>query len=828
MVYSSDGESSDDDDDDDDDINDYFGALPTAADAADQEDQDNVVDVRIPGAEHLLVLLDCSPDMFVPSVPIKSKHKRHFEYEEEEEDDDDVSMQDDETNGNNIDSQKSGNSNKKLMSPVDAVITSLQELVRQTVRNSVISKSGKRNGFGLTLFGTKKRSRLPMWQDLYRGRHHHHTTNNNTSETNDDDDSDSEDDEDGSDDSNDDNNRAEKANRSSSETTVHTVIPLEPPGILTIKSLRQCLEDPNHNNERRLDLQEEFADMSINDHKDMDATSDTMEEQQAKTKSPSKKSQQSNYDNNNKGTGGASLLTCLNDISQTFRDAPCVKKPGTNSKMNPNVGDDTKTIWIFTNQDNPCGVSSLVEGNSNEDNNNNNNNKSDGRSPIETPQQEQANILKNTAVDLKENGFRLVVFPLPNHRTLDKRPFFRVETFYDTIAETPANLLNLMRSQKDYELDLNEVLEGHWKTVRKAFDVPLIFPDQIPEPKKKGFDGVKSEITGSTVQDGNVEEEDVKPGATDDDNDVEDKEAKRLQEAKRTGIWLDFFSPVQFQTEPAKVKILREMGLNDENVELERITYLLAKETGERLTVKKSSDTSKEAKEVAAQQPGLERIRTFHKLGKSNYIKITQQELAILKRKSNANSQFKSLVLLGFKKQSSIPFHHNLKSYFVYPNDKVVEGSKEAFAHLHQSMLSKNVVGIGELLTRKTATSRLVSIHAFAEELEEVEDDEGNNEDGGADGDNTPFLEQKFPPGWIVSILPFEDDLRSMPVDESMEDDFEVSQEVLAATENLVKEMFGQECDLARYVFVVFLCLIFLPVTKFPVADPFPPSSHRS
>lgn len=783
MVYSSDGDNSSSDDDDDDDINDYFGELPTAA--VDEDHQDNdVVDVRIPGAEHLLVLLDCSPDMFVPAVPLKSQHKRHFDYEEEEVDDD---LPEDDGNPNTKNKKNGQQQHKKLMAPVDAVISSLQELVRQTVRNSVISKSGKRNGFGLTLFGTKKRSRLPIWQDLYRGRNN----NNTTSKTKDGDSDDSDSDDD---DSNEDKpKRANKENRSSNETTVHTLLPLEPPGILTIKQLRQCLKDPNHSNERRLDLQEEFSTVSSREDDDTDTIN--MED----TTNPSQTTKRSNG-----GEGASSLLTCLNDISQTFREAPCVKKPGTNTKINPNVGDDTKTIWIFTNQDDPCG---LVLGDTNskdqsKDNINNNDN-NDGTA-TETPQQEQATILKNTAMDLKENGFRLMVFPLPNHRTLDQRPFFRVETFYETIAETPANLLHLMRSNnREYELDLNDVLEGHWKTVRKAFDVPLIFPDQIPEPKKE-VDGVKSEAIGTANN--NAEEEDIKPDITEDDN-GEDEEAKRLQEAKRMGIWLDFFSPVQFQTEPAKVKILREMGVNDENVELERINYLLVKETGERLTVKKSSDTSKEAKEVAAQQPGLERIRTFHKLGKSNYIKISQKELALLKRKSNANSEFKSLVLLGFKKHSSIPFHHNLKSYFVYPNDKFVEGSKEAFAHLHQSMLSKNVVGIGELLTRKSATSRLVSIHAFAEELEEVEDEASNDEHGGADGDDAPFLEQKFPPGWIVSILPFEDDLRAMPVDESMEDDFEVSQEVLEATENLVKEMFGQECDLARYIFFCFfLC----------------------
>ena len=82
-----------------------------------------------------------------------------------------------------------------------------------------------------------------------------------------------------------------------------------------------------------------------------------------------------------------------------------------------------------------------------------------------------------------------------------------------------------------------------------------------------------------------------------------------------------------------------------------------------------------------------------------------------LKKSANANSDFASLILLGFKEKHSVPISHRLEqTYYAYPSEERTEGSVPAFAHLHASMLRKGVLAIGELLSRVSATSRLVAM----------------------------------------------------------------------------------------------------------------------
>lgn len=189
-------------------------------------------------------------------------------------------------------------------------------------------------------------------------------------------------------------------------------------------------------------------------------------------------------------------------------------------------------------------------------------------------------------------------------------------------------------------------------------------------------------------------------------------------------------------------------------------------------------------------------MRYFYKLAGES-IPIKPLEQAKLKRHSNVAEDIASLVLLGFKRPETIPFHYNLeKSYFVYPNDEVVEGSKTAFAHLHQSMLKKNVVGIGELLTRRSATSHLVVIRAVKEELE------GNQNDGTSNDDD--FVQyQSSPPGWIVCVLPFENEVREFDTsnDASFAEDSKVQEalpEVIDKVESLVESMQMQSVEIGE------------------------------
>lgn len=161
------------------------------------------------------------------------------------------------------------------------------------------------------------------------------------------------------------------------------------------------------------------------------------------------------------------------------------------------------------------------------------------------------------------------------------------------------------------------------------------------------------------------------------------------------------------------------------------------------------------AAEVGRSAQGSDRIRTYTELG-GERIYMSRKDMAAIRMAGNAN-EVASLILLGFKDKKAVPFTHTLEgTYFVYPNDKKVEGSSSAFAHLHAAMLRKNVVAIGELLIRKNSTARLVAMSPLEEELCE-------------DEINGHFVSRlKSPPGMVVVILPFEDDVRAMEPDEAV------------------------------------------------------------
>ena len=125
---------------------------------------------------------------------------------------------------------------------------------------------------------------------------------------------------------------------------------------------------------------------------------------------------------------------------------------------------------------------------------------------------------------------------------------------------------------------------------------------------------------------------------------------------------------------------------------------------------------------------------------------MTAEDVRVIRRKSNANEGTASLILVGFKPIASMPRLTFQNSYFASPNEEKVTGSGDAFAALLASMLRKEVIAIGELLLRATASSRLVAI---------VPQAEYHSEDG----------RQTKPPGLLIFQLPFEDDIRSIEDD---------------------------------------------------------------
>jgi len=157
-------------------------------------------------------------------------------------------------------------------------------------------------------------------------------------------------------------------------------------------------------------------------------------------------------------------------------------------------------------------------------------------------------------------------------------------------------------------------------------------------------------------------------------------------------------------------------------------------------------------------QPNHKLMRKFFEFG-GEQIPFSEKDMVAIKKQCNANPDFPSLLLLGFKPASAIPFHHILKhSYFVYPNDEACRGGADAFAHLHASMLRKNVVAIGEFLYRTTAISYLVALFPLKEEFTIEEDDDGKE-----------YRRQIRPPGLRVVRIPFEDEVRAIAPDDATE-----------------------------------------------------------
>lgn len=144
------------------------------------------------------------------------------------------------------------------------------------------------------------------------------------------------------------------------------------------------------------------------------------------------------------------------------------------------------------------------------------------------------------------------------------------------------------------------------------------------------------------------------------------------------------------------------------------------------------------------------RLRTYYPFG-GDEIAMNSQDKVDLKKGANANADFASLILIGFKPQKSIDLAPNLvgKTYFCHPSDKEVVGSVDAFANLHASMLRKEVVAVGELLSRVTATSRPVVIRPLKAVKQKM-------------GGVTVFSQ---PAGMLVAEMPYQDDVKLVEAD---------------------------------------------------------------
>jgi hypothetical protein len=143
-----------------------------------------------------------------------------------------------------------------------------------------------------------------------------------------------------------------------------------------------------------------------------------------------------------------SLLSAILRAMEIFQTSKCVKKT---AKVGENIP-DVKQIWIFTANDNPCAPEVL-------------------------------RVMQTTIQDAKENGVEISVWPLPKKGVdgVATLSYFDYRQFYDVIQATKP--LQHM-AEGTYDLQL---LQSAWKTVRRAFTLPLLLPDWRENPNRPGI-----------------------------------------------------------------------------------------------------------------------------------------------------------------------------------------------------------------------------------------------------------------------------------------------------------------------------------------------------
>ena len=389
------------------------------------------------------------------------------------------------------------------------------------------------------------------------------------------------------------------------------------------------------------------------------------------------------------------------------------KNKDTDDMMTPQ---DVRQICIFTNNDNPCCSS-----------------------------KELLDILKHRAQDVLDNEIEIIVwpFPKPNGKAFD------YSLFYDCIgATTPAKVFDDSSQQVsaikqedgmeqngdgakalDTTISTTMGLEtlvdcfiSHvWKKARRSDAIVMLLPDW----KQRRVDGQDVPV----------------------------------------GIMVDLFKLIKIARTPAEVVIHQQTGRA-----LSKATQMFPAGGGDILfEYRQSAQTSLRRRHY--QEPGVQdRIRTYCSFGNDERVPMSHEDMMELKRASNATST-PSLIILGFKSVDDIPFYHMTdSSYFMYPNDEMVEGSCVAFANLHASMIRKGVVAIGELLTRTQSSSRLVAVYPIPEK---------------SDGEQETTLPR--PSGMLAVPLPFEDWIRAVEPDAAARATSEGGPDSDLATDELIR-----------------------------------------
>ncbi|KAI9252665.1 SPOC like C-terminal domain-containing protein [Sporodiniella umbellata] len=142
-----------------------------------------------------------------------------------------------------------------------------------------------------------------------------------------------------------------------------------------------------------------------------------------------------------------------------------------------------------------------------------------------------------------------------------------------------------------------------------------------------------------------------------------------------------------------------------------------------------------------------------------------------------ANTQSPGLVLLGFKDLKDLRPHYQVSHpYFIQPNELKYKGSTALFYSLLFEMSEKKKIAICTFMKRANTTAKLVAL---------VPQDELKNADG----------RQIEAPGFQIVILPYGDEIRSLPVSSTPE----ASPENVEEVKLLVNKLYGSKFNPTKY-----------------------------
>ncbi|KAI8384252.1 SPOC like C-terminal domain-containing protein [Radiomyces spectabilis] len=165
-------------------------------------------------------------------------------------------------------------------------------------------------------------------------------------------------------------------------------------------------------------------------------------------------------------------------------------------------------------------------------------------------------------------------------------------------------------------------------------------------------------------------------------------------------------------------------------------------------------------------------IKYYYAYGGENIV-FTKEDLQKVR-----NFGDPGLVLIGFKPRASLlPYYNITHPYFIYPNETDYEGSTRTFSALLRTMVKLDQIGICSFFRRTNSLPKLVALYPQPEVLD-------NNQ------------VQITPPGFHLITLPFADDIRPLPVEQTADANVD---EIDAAKKFVEKLSFNQGFDPAAY-----------------------------